>query len=165
MRGGVPQPRCRDTPYPGWAWGGWARRGWARQWWDNRGGRRGWRATPGGVRPRQARCQASLCSRRRAGGGPGAPCGPAAADANLCPPAQQAAGGLGEPAGVVGGWRGHFRAAPAHLASPLLLVHQGPGLQLPSLRGQAVMACGGTPHDVTTMSLLSPIPPAALSVP
>lgn len=63
-----------------------------------RGGGR--RAAPRGVRPQRARCQASSCSRRRAGGGPGAPRGPAAADANLCPPAQRAAG---DGAGGLGG--------------------------------------------------------------
>lgn len=65
---------------------GWCGRGWP---WQVEG--------VAGDAARRARCQASSCSRRRAGGGPGAPRGPAAADANLCPPAQQAAGGRGRP--------------------------------------------------------------------
>lgn len=110
MRGAVPQPRSWDAPSPRQARGGWAQRCW-----DGHGRQRGWWATPEDrVRPRQARCQASSCSRRRAGGGPGAPRSPAAADANLCPPAQQAAGGLGAPAGLRG-WGGVGTAGPPWL--------------------------------------------------
>lgn len=124
-----------------------------------------------GDEARRARCQASSCSRRRAGGGPGAPRSPAAADANLCPPAQQAARGRGRPPAWWGGWRGHGRAAPAHLALPPPLLRQDSELRPPSLQGQAVMACGDTPPAMSpphpccphtaSAPLSAPRPPSA----
>lgn len=116
-------------------------------------GRGGGGRPSGGVRLHQARCQASSCSRRRVGGGPGAPRSPAAADANLCPPAQQAAGGLGAPAGV--GWGGLVWAPQGRPSSPGIAASAGT-----SGSGAAAAIPAGTGcHS------MSPTPPPPMSPP
>lgn len=57
----------------------------------------------GGGSGGRTRCHASSCSRRRAGGGPGAPRGPAAADANLCPRHSVGLGAVGVAGAAVPG--------------------------------------------------------------
>lgn len=66
---------------------------------------------------------------------------------------------------MVGGWRGHGGAAPAHLALSPPLLRQDSELRPPSLQGQAVMACGDTPPDVTTTALLSSSPSSSFQCP
>lgn len=108
-----------------------------------------------GHEARRARCQASSCSRRRAGGGPGAPRSPAAADANLCPPAQQAAGGRGRSPAWCGGGVG--TAGPPRLTWHCLLRccvrTRGCGPCL--CRDRMSWHVGTLPRDVTTTALLS----------
>lgn len=119
--------------------------------------------TPGGVRLRRVRCQASLCSQRRAGSRAGAPRGPAAADANLCPAAQQEAGGLGSPAGSMGGWQHHpsspgITSAVTSGSRVTAAISAGTGCH--SMWGQPL------PHPpVTIMSQLSPIFPSSSQCP
>lgn len=104
-------------------------------------------AAEGGGRRGRTRCHASSCSRKRAGGGPGAPRGPAAADANLCPPAQRGVGGCGGLWGLL---------SPAHLAS--LLPCWDSGLPSPALWDGLVWWVGA-------MCPLPSVPPDVLGVP
>lgn len=108
-----------------------------------------------GHEARRARCQASSCSRRRAGGGPGAPRSPAAADANLCPrPSRQpGAGGARRRAGGGGVGTAGPRRLTWHCRFRCCVRTRDCGHRL--CRDRLSWHVGTLPRDVTTTALLS----------
>lgn len=144
--------RLLDTPSPRWA----------RVAGDGRGRWRGWREmrrVGRAVKPHRAHGG----ERAEGRGHPAARQLPTLTSAPR-PSRQPGAGGARRRGG--GGWRGHGRAAPAHLALPPPLLRQDSELRPPSLQGQAVMACGDTPPAMSPPHPCCPhTAPAPLSAP